>query len=124
MHKIPKSHASYINSEFVCSLVSAMTGVNLKETDTPEKNMDIAQNCVVFFIDYIADFIERKYGIKDALRIRAIYETGDDLFLSFPDLKEKYVHAYNSFVAYLESQNRLNGVGEGKEKLVKIHEKT
>lgn len=111
-------HATYSDSEFVCSLVAAMTGVDLKK-NKGESGENLAQNCVVFFIDYIADFIERKYGLKDAIRIRTIYETGDDLFLHFPDLKEKYSNAYNSFVAYLETQNKLNNVGGGREKLVK-----
>ena len=111
-------YSTYTKSEFVCSLVAAITGVDVQTLPEEESN-NLAQNCIVFFIDYIVDYIEKNYNLKDAIRIRTMYETGDDLFLHFPDLKEKYSRAYNSFVAYIQTQNKLNNVGNGKEKLIK-----
>ena len=97
---------SFLDSEFVQSLVQAITGHHLHEL--PEQNRhQTALDCVAFFVDFIVDFFEKQFEVKDAIRIKTVYESGHDLFETFPDLKHKYEQAYQAFLHLLDSENTV-----------------
>ena len=90
-----------VESEFVQSLVLAMTGVNLTSVDAT-KQSSLAQECLDIFMGFILDYVEKKFGFRDSIRIKTAYETGQDLFTTFPDLKSEYEEAYAAFIEMLE----------------------
>lgn len=99
------SSSSFLDSEFVQSLVQAITGHHLH--DLPEAHRhQTALDCIHFFVDFIIDFFEKQFEVKDAIRIKTVYESGHELFETFPDLKEKYDQAYQAFLHLLDSENK------------------
>lgn len=96
-----KTESKY--SEFVEALVLAITGVSVYEIET-QKQDEVIKECVNFFIDYIYNYISEKYSIKDAIRIKTSYETGEEVFEIFPDLKVKYKEAYHDFINFLKQE--------------------
>lgn len=87
--------------EFVEALVLAITGFKLEEIPE-EKREEIVSDCIELFTKFILEYVEVNYSKKDALRLKAGYETGEDVFTRFPDLKEKYETAYKAFIEMLE----------------------
>lgn len=88
-------------NEFIEALVLAVTGFYVKEIPE-EKRDEIISDCIDLFTKFILEYVEVTFGKKDALRLKAGYETGEDVFSRFSDLKEKYENAYNAFVKMLE----------------------
>ena len=87
--------------EFLDLLIKAMTGVAIQ--DIPEeKRKEVVEKCIKIFSDYIINYVEIKFGKKDAVRLRAAQNTNEDMFAKFEDLGEKFDEAYHSFLDNLE----------------------
>jgi hypothetical protein len=89
------------NEEFLSLLVQAVTGVDPKELPE-DKKQEIENKVVAIFSDYIVAFVGEKYGEKDAMRLKAARQTGEDVFTKFADLGTKFDEAYQSFLDNLE----------------------
>lgn len=87
--------------EFVEALVLAITGFKIEEIPE-DKRDEIVTDCIELFTKFILEYVETNYEKKDSLRLKAGYETGEDVFTKFPDLKEKYEAAYKAFIEMLE----------------------
>lgn len=89
------------NEEFLALLVQAVTGIDSK--DLPQdKKQEIENKVVAIFSDYIVAYVGEKYGEKDAMRLKAARQTGEDVFSKFADLGTKFDEAYHSFLDNLE----------------------
>ena len=88
-------------NEFVEALVLAVTGFYVNEIPE-EKRGEIISDCIELFTKFILEYTEEKYGKTHALRLKIGYETGEDMFGKFPDLKGKYEEAYQAFIKMLE----------------------
>jgi hypothetical protein len=89
------------NDEFLSLLVQAVTGIDPKELPE-DKRLEIENKVVAIFSDYIVAFVGEKYGEKDAMRLKAARQTGEDVFTKFTDLGPKFDEAYQSFLDNLE----------------------
>ena len=90
------------NEEFLSLLVQAVTGIDPKELPE-DKKREIENKVVAIFSDYIVAFVGEKYGEKDAVRLKAARQTGEDVFTKFADLGTKFDEAYQSFLDNLET---------------------
>jgi hypothetical protein len=90
------------NEEFLSLLVQAVTGIDPKELPE-DKKREIENKVVAIFSDYIVAFVGEKYGEKDAMRLKAARQTGEDVFSKFADLGTKFDEAYQSFLDNLET---------------------
>lgn len=92
---------TYLETDFVYNLVLTLTGVDVNKV--PEEYQDdIVSECLTLFIDYISYYIQEKYSVKDAIRIRTAYETGDNILTTFPELVPMYEEAYAAFINWLK----------------------
>lgn len=110
--------------EFVEALVLAITGFHIHEIPQ-EKREEIIKDCVEFFTGYIVSWVEENHSKKDAIRLKVGYETGENVFLKYPDLEEKYDQAYAAFVEMLErnikeEKQQIENQEEGEEALDKL----
>lgn len=97
----PATNPVASNQEFLSLLVQAVTGIDPK--DLPDdKRLEIENKVVAIFSDYIVSFVGEKYGEKDAMRLKAARQTGEDVFSKFADLGAKFDEAYQSFLDNLE----------------------
>ena len=90
------------NEEFLSLLVQAVTGIDPKELPE-DKKREIENKVVAIFSDYIVAYVGEKYGEKDAVRLKAARQTGEDVFTKFADLGTKFDEAYQSFLDNLET---------------------
>ena len=91
----------YSDNDFVYNLVLTLTGADLNQVAHEHKD-DLVHECLTLFIDYISHYIQEKYSVKDAIRIRTAYETGDDILKTFPELVPMYNEAYGAFLDWLK----------------------
>lgn len=89
------------NNDFVYNLVLSLTGVDL-HTVASSQAEELVHECLTLFIDFISFYIQENYSLKDAIRIRSAYETGDNILQTFPELVPMYEAAYSAFLAWLE----------------------
>lgn len=90
-------------NDFVANLVRASLGYDIEELPNQERPEIIAK-CINIFKDFILNYVGTKYGQKDMLRLKAMYQ-GDSAF-SFdknPDLSDKFDEAYDAFLDNLET---------------------
>jgi 16S rRNA C967 or C1407 C5-methylase (RsmB/RsmF family) len=87
--------------EFISLLVEAVLGVKLSDI-APEKQAEVKKKCADLFSDYIINYIKEKYGAKDAARLMAARESGEDVFSRFEDLGGKFEEGYQAFLDDLE----------------------
>ena len=101
MTDTPTTNPVASNDEFLTLLVQAVTGIDPKDLPA-DKKQEIENKVVAIFSDYIVAFVGEKYGEKDAMRLKAARQTGEDVFSKFADLGEKFDEAYQSFLDNLE----------------------
>jgi len=88
--------------DFIDILVQAIIGYPIRNI-LPEKRLEIVGDCVKLFSNYIIEFVEQKYGLKDAIRLKAGQSfSGQDVFGKFAELGSKFDEAYMSFVEELK----------------------
>lgn len=87
--------------DFVYNLVLSLTGIDLHRV-SDEHVHELVHECLTLFIDYISYYIQEHYSLKDAIRIRTAYETGDNIMQTFPELVPMYEAAYAAFLHWLE----------------------
>jgi hypothetical protein len=92
----------YTSKDFVFNLVLALTGADLNTIPEPE-HTELVHDCLALFIDYISHYIQTNYSVKDAIRVKSAYETGDDILKTFPELIPMYEAAYNDFLKWLKT---------------------
>ena len=97
----PSTNPVASNEEFLSLLVQAVTGIDPSELPE-DKKQEIENKVVAIFSDYIVAFVGEKYGEKDAMRLKAARQTGEDVFTKFADLGTKFDEAYQSFLDNLE----------------------
>jgi len=93
---------SYSPDSFVYNLVLTLTGVKLDEL-TAEQAHELAQECINLYIDFITHYVQEKYSLKDSIRLRSAYESGEDVLTNFPELVPMYEEAYAAFLQWLEN---------------------
>lgn len=91
-----------IDKQFINNLVMAITGSDLASYNK-DFQPKLAASCTKAFTDYIGKYIREKYGEMDSLRIRSALKYPGDIFVRFPDLKNKYDEAYQSFLNNLSN---------------------
>jgi hypothetical protein len=92
----------YSKNDFVYNLVLTLTGADLHSV--PESHQaELVSDCLSLFIDYISFYIQENYSVKDAIRIKSAYETGDDILKTFPELVPMYEAAYSAFLEWLKT---------------------
>lgn len=93
--------------EFIDILVQAIIGYPV-ESIAQENRLEIVGDCVKLFSNYIIEFVEQKYGLKDAIRLKAGQQfAGQNVFSKFAELGSKFDEAYMSFVEELQKDLAL-----------------
>jgi hypothetical protein len=88
-------------NDFVATLVMAITGVDIN-TLGEDDSLKLRNDCLDFYMDYVVSFVEKKYGFRDAIRLKTAYETGEDVLATFPELGERYNEAFHAFLDKLQ----------------------
>ena len=87
---------------FTDAIVRGITGMAIVEI--PEENRsEIITECLDVFKQHVLNYVEIKYGKKDAVRLNAAQKFQTDSFAKFPDLDQKFQEAYQDFINTLES---------------------
>ena len=87
---------------FVETLVTAMLGKSIKDLPANQRAA-MVQVCLDTFNNYIVNYIQIKYGDKDATRIKAAQTySNSNVFNNFAELGPKFDEAYESFTDQLE----------------------
>lgn len=88
-------------SNFINILVQAVIGYNIEEIPA-DKRLEIVQECIELFNQYIIGFVSQKYGVKEGIRLKASQQFADqNIFAKFTDLGDKFDEAYDSFIEVL-----------------------
>jgi hypothetical protein len=89
------------NFEIIENLVRAITGMSLLEI--PENNQEeLIDECLNIFSKHVVDYVQVKYGKKEAIRLQAAQKFQTDSFAKFTHLDEKFKEAYLDFLDTLE----------------------
>lgn len=93
--------------EFIDTLVQAIVGYSLIEI--PEENiLELIQDCVNIFSDFIIQFASDKYGPKEGIRLKASQQfAGEDIFAKFRELGDIFEEAFGSFINVLQADLAL-----------------
>jgi hypothetical protein len=94
--------SNHFDLAFTEKLVEAVTGVVFNQVNSEIKD-SVVVDCLTFFVDYIIEYVTTNYSLKDAIRIKTSFETGQNLFASFPELESMYAEAYKHFLDSLQA---------------------
>lgn len=87
---------------FVETLVTAILGKTIEELPVNQRAA-MVQVCLDTFNNYIVNYIQIKYGEKDAIRLKAAQTySNSNVFNNFAELGPKFDEAYQSFTDQLE----------------------
>ena len=90
--------------EFANNLTKAILGKSLNDFEAHEVE-EVAQKCIDLFTDYVSEYLETKYGKKDAIRFKAtISNEKMSAFGKFPEFDTHFDEAYDSFIQMLETE--------------------
>lgn len=89
-------------SNFINTLVQAIIGYSIEEIPA-DNRLEIVQDCIKLFSQYIIDFVSQKYGVKEGIRLKASQQfASQNIFAKFADLGDKFDEAYDSFIEVLK----------------------
>jgi hypothetical protein len=92
--------ASRVHSQYLFEdlLVGVVFGV-VKNMVSPDDFQSYALKTRGIFTEFLYVYVEKTFTKKDALRLRAAVQYGDNgLFSKFPDLQKKYIQGTQAFL--------------------------
>jgi hypothetical protein len=94
--------SNHFDQSFISKLVEAVTGILFTDINQ-EIKASVVHDCLQFFVDYIIEYVTSYHSVKDAIRIKTAFETGENMFQSFPELEGMYSEAYRHFLDSLKN---------------------
>jgi len=108
-----KTNSNFINDDqqialdLASDIVRAVLGVEIDQID-PEHREETVQKCIDLFTDFVLNYVEEKFGKKDALRLQAAQsQNGQKTFQTFEDLGDKLEEAFKAFVDFTQEPTEI-----------------